>query len=361
MSKKIIVFSIIVILFGSILLMHRQNLHNHENLPIAVKVASVVTKPMPIVIEAPGTIEASKTVNIRAQITGTLKKIDFIEGQYVEQGQPLFEIDSQPYQVKLTQAQASLTGDEAQLKSLNDDLARYTSLFKMGYVTKQEVEQEQAKVKAEFATVQVDRGNVNDATINLQYSKILAPIAGKTGNISVKEGDLITAASANPLVIVSQMNPILVDFNLPQDKVPEIIAYQNKGPLAVEVWNDDKSQKFGIGTLTFIDNGVDKTTGTVLLKASLDNPKQLLPGLLVNVKLVLAIEPHALVIPVDAVKIGQYGNYVYVVKDNKAAIAKIKVLRRVDNLAVITGDVVEGDKVITVASPDLDDGSVINY
>lgn len=354
-KSVIIVLSLIII---AILIFHPHT-HRERNQTISVNTVAVKEKAMPLILQASGTAEPSKTVDIRAQITGTLEKIDFIAGQEVKSGQTLFEIDAKPYIAKLNQASAVLAGDEAQLKATKADEKRFSALAKLGAVSKQDEDQIEAKLATAAATVQSDKEKVNEAQIDLQYTKIAAPIAGKAGDISSKEGDLVTAASNAALVNISQMNPILVDFHIPQDKLTAVLSWQNRSPLAVEIWNENQQQLLGRGTLVFIDNAVDKNTGTVLLKGSIDNTQKLLwPGLMVNVKLLLTTEEHALVIPIQAVKIGQNGNFVYLAKDNHALIKKINVVRQVDDLAVISGLAV-GDQVITVAPPNIENRSII--
>lgn len=338
---------------------HFQSHHKMEK-EVFVDVATVQAKSMPIMLQTSGTIEPVQSVNVRSQVTGTVIKINFTPGQNVSAGQLLFQIDPAPYQASLQQAQAVLARDQAQLQSTQLDKQRSTKLAKAGYISKQDYDHIQSSELMQQATVKADQENVKAAEIQLQYSQIHAPINGQTGNVSIKEGDLVTAASTTPLVTINQVNPVLVNFNLQQSKLIKLLRYKNQAPINVEVWTESGHHLLGAGSLIFIDNNVNSQTGTVLLKASIENSKHVLwPGLMTMVKIILATEPNALVIPSQAVQLDQQGQFVYLIKNNRAVVQRIKIDRQVGNLSVISEGLVSGEQVITVMPPDLENNTPV--
>ena len=326
----------------------------------SVVVTKVVEQPTPVLLEASGSIEALAAANVTPQITGIIKKVYFNSGEHVLKDQLLFEIDPAPFESSLRQAKANLARDQATLVSDQKDLVRYGTLLKSGYVSQQQYDQTTAQVKVDQATVSADKQLVKQAEIELTYTKILAPIAGKTGNVFVKEGDLVTAASATPLFTINKLDSVLVDFNLPQNQLIRLRTYHHEAPLNVQVMSEDGNMTLGEGTVNFIDNNISATTGTVLVKASVNNPKELLwPGLLVRVKLVLTTEPHAMVVPTQSINIDQQGNFVYVVQAGKAVVKHITVDRQVGNLTVISKGLSLGEEVVVVSPPNLNDGDKV--
>ena len=327
-----------------------------------VEVATAVVKPMPVEWDMPGSIEALQSVDVRPQISGTIKKIDFTAGQDVTAGQLLFEIDPAPFQVSLLQAQANLVRDQAQAQASGSDEQRFAALVSKGYVSREQYEQVRATAEQQKAMVAADLEKIHEAQIQLGYTNIQAPIAGKTGDVLVKQGDLVTSANntSTPLVTINQLNPVLVDFYLPQTRLPKLLSFQNKSPVAVQVWNDKDKKLLGSGQLVFVDNNVSSQTGTVLLKASISNSQNLLwPGLMVSVKLILTIEPHAVVIPTQAVKIDQNGNFVYRVVNGQAMVTRITANRQVGDLTVVSQGLSGGEQIVVVAPPELSDGTPV--
>jgi RND family efflux transporter MFP subunit len=336
------------------------HMRHKENKVVTVNVAVVETKPMPLLLQTSGNLEPLQSVNVRSQVTGVIKKIDFNPGESVRADQLLFEINPAPYQAALQHAKDVLQRDQAQLNSTVTDEKRFSKLAQSGYLSKQDYDHIQATAAMQSATVKADQENVKAAEIQLQYSQIRAPIAGQTGNVSVKQGDLITAESTNPLVTINQINPVLVNFNLSQNKLPKLLMYQNRAPIRVEVWSESGHHLLGTGHLIFIDNNVNAETGTVLLKASIANEQHILwPGLMVMVKIILTMEKNALVLSSQAVQVDQQGQFVYQVKNHKAVIQRIKVDRQEGNLSVISEGLQAGEQVITVMPPDLENGSSV--
>lgn len=327
---------------------------------VAVTVVKAAQKPMPLTLQMIGTIEAQRSVSVRPQITGMIKKIAFTVGQDVTENQLLFEIEPAPFLASLRQAQAKLKQDQAQLVVAEANVKRLVPLIKPGYVSTQDYEQALAVAKAQAALVAADRAQVQQAEIQLGYTKIQAPVAGKTGNVTIKEGDLVSNNSQDSLVTINQLDSVWVSFSIPQRDLPSLFKYQAKGPLTATICTEDGTKELGHGRLVFVDNTVNAQTGTVLLKASIDNAKHLLwPGLMVSVKLVLAVEPQSIVVPNRAVQLDQQGSFVYRVKEGKAVAQPVKVDRQVGGLSIISQGLAVGETVITTVPPELTEGSAV--
>jgi len=324
---------------------------------LVVEVSPAKVQAMPILLQAPGIVEAERTVSISPQVTGIIKHIAFRQGETVKKGQLLFEIEPAPFLESLNQAKAILKRDEATLYQNKLDAKRYTELSKLEYVTKQQAEQAVAVAQAQAAIVESDLAQVRQAEIQLGYTKIYSPIHGKTGNITLHTGDL-AIANNNILVTVNQLNPIWIDFNLTQNQLKVLLNHQKNGPLQVEIFIDDNIKLAEKGELIFIDNNINQQTATVLLKAKIHNPDyHLWPGMMVNTQLILAIESKSIVIPIGAVQIDQEGQFVYSVEKDKAKIKRIEVSRIIDGLAVISKGLIGTEQIITTISPSLAEGA----
>jgi membrane fusion protein, multidrug efflux system len=360
-KKQGVVIFIVLIIIGLLMIRYaftNQNSKHHPLSKITANIGIAEIKPMPLEIHLTGSIESVKSVTIRSQVTGTIKRIAFSAGQNVTAGQLLFEINPNSFQAMLKQAKANLEKSRAKLREDAANAERFGKLAKKGFVSQQQYDQAISTAAMQKATVAADQENVNQALIQLNYTKITVPIKGKTGNVTVREGDLVIANDT--LIIVNQLDPVLANFNLPQNKLPQLILYQAKNPIIVEIWNETKNQFLGKGELAFIDNTVNPATGTILLKAKISNPKQLMwPGLMISVKLILTTEMKALVVPSEAVRVDQQGNFVYRVENNKAIIHRILVDRQINKWSVIKNGLSSGDQVITIASPDLKDMSEV--
>lgn len=303
-------------------------------------------QPMPYSVGATGTVEPLQAVALESQVTGTLIGVNFREGDEVRQGQVLFRIDPRPFAATLAQAEAVLARDQAQQTQAAADAARYEALVEKDYVTSQQVDQARTTLAAATATLAADLAAVETARLNLQYATIRAPIAGRTGGLLVKPGNLVKAGGG-ALVVINQVEPILVRFAVPSVHLGPIQASRGRA-LPVQVTVPGAGQAL-TGTLTFVDNAVDSSTGTILLKASFPNRENgLLPGQFVAATLQLAVEPNALVVPAAAVVSGQQGSFVFVVnRDSTATTHPVTVERIADSLAVLTGGVSPGDRVVT--------------
>lgn len=322
--------------------------------PLSVSAAEAMIKPMPILLEAPGFLEPLNATSIQAQVTGTVLSVEFTEGQMVTAGQELYKIDPAPYQAALHNAQATFEQDKAQLAMTMISAQRDTDLIKQNYVSQQEYDQSISANEAQKAKVAADAALVHAAQINLDYTTIRAPIAGKISDSSVKVGDLVTTTNTTILTTIQSVSPLLVDFYLPQHNLRTILHYQQQNPIQVIVWNEPHTRQLATGTLSFIDNAVDPNTGTVLLKASIPTAvPNLWPGAKVSVEVILTVQPDALVVPSSAIQFGQSGNFVYRVEHGQAVSVPVTVDRQIGPWAVISQGLSPGDTVITAAPPTL--------
>src|SRR5205809_4784746 len=260
---------------------------------IPVTVARAEQRAVPYEIIATGTVEPRQTVSVQAQVTGVLTQVAFREGDDVTAGQVLFQIDPRPFQAALEQAQAMLARDRAQAQSAVLDAQRYAELVKQDYVTQSDYEAKRAAAAAQQAAVRADSAAVANAQLNLEWARIRAPIAGRTGRLLVRGGNLVRANAPDPLVIIKQLHPILVRFAVPERSLPDIQRYR-RNPLPVLVSPSKEDSAVASGLLTFVDNSVDTTTGTVLLKAEFSNKDGVLwPGEFLSVRLQLYMEDNA--------------------------------------------------------------------
>jgi membrane fusion protein, multidrug efflux system len=329
---------------------------------VPVSVTTVKRASVPYIVIANGVAEPMQTVAVEAQVNGILNRVTFAEGQPVQAGQILFEIDSRPYVALLQQARAQLVRDEAQAANARRDAARYAALVKEGYVTGSQADQAEATAASAAATVAADQANVSKAALDVANSTIRAPISGRTGSLLVRQGNLVKANSNPPLVVINQIQPILVRFAIPQSQLPDIQKYYRGGnALQVRATPSEGSGVPLMGTLAFIDNSVDSTTGTVLLKARFDNPEATLwPGQYTNVALQLYVDPNALTLPAPAVMTGQQGTYVYTIDSAGSAKQRpVQVARTVDSLAVISSGLKEGERVVVDGQSRLIPGSKV--
>ncbi len=321
---------------------------------VPVSVTTVKRLSVPYIVTANGVAEPMQTVAVESQVNGILNRVTFAEGQPVQVGQVLFEIDPRPYVAVLDQARAQLAKDQAMAASAQRDAARYASLVKEGYVTGSQADQAEAAAASAVATVAADRANIQKAALDVANTTIRAPISGRTGSLLVRQGNLVKANSTPPLVVINQIQPILVRFAVAQSQFPDIQRYYRGGnALQVRATPSEGSGVPLSGTLAFVDNNVDSTSGTVLLKARFSNPDG-------TVALQLYVDANALTLPAPAVLTGQQGTYVYTI--DTAGIAKqrpVQVSRTVDSVAVITSGVTLGEQVIVDGQSRLIPGSKV--
>jgi multidrug efflux system membrane fusion protein len=314
---------------------------------VPVSVAQAVRRAVPYQVQATGTVETVRRVNVTSQVTGLLQRVRFAEGDEVTAGQVLFQIDPRPYQAALLQAEANLGRDAAQAANALRDAARYRSLAAERSVTEEDYQQRQTAAEALTATVQADSAALSLARLNLEYATIRAPISGRSGSLLVHEGNVVVASASTPLVTINQIRPILVQFAVPAAELP---ALQRRPQASLRVLAQPAQDTTPLeGAVSFIDNHIDSATGTLMLKARFPNHDGLLwPGEFVNVTLVLGEQADALVIPAQAVVAAQQGTYVFVVNpDGTAEQRPVTVERTLDTLAVIADGLAPGAVVVT--------------
>jgi multidrug efflux system membrane fusion protein len=317
---------------------------------IPVTAATVEQKAVPYEIRAIGNVVEYSSVNVRSQVGGYLSKVHFQKGQFVRKGDLLFTIDPRTYQASLLQAEGSLAKDEAQLVSAQEDERRYAELVKKGYISRQQYDQAHASARSLEAVVKADKASVEYAKVQLSFCYIHSPISGRLGDILIDEGNLVKAADDNKfLVTIRQLQPIYVSFSVPEKDLGEIKKYMSSGRLPIYVYSDKGDTAPEKGALSFIDNAVDPSTGTIRLKGTLNNSSdRLWPGQFVNVVLSLYTQPDAIIIPSQAVQSGQIGQYVYVIKDDLTTeIRPVTVARTYGNDSVIEKGLKPGEKVVT--------------
>ena len=316
---------------------------------VPVTVGKSARKAIPLSVEVIGSVEASSTVSIRAQVTGELNSVNFQEGQDVSEGQVLFSLDPRPLQATLAQAEANLARDTAQAANAATQAQRAAELAERGIATREQVETASSASNALQATLAADRAAVDNARVQLQYATIPAPISGRTGALMVHPGNLVRANDTAPLVVINQLTPIFVSFAIPEAQLPMLKEYLEKGAVHVEANPPSGEGPPSEGQITFVDNAVDPTTGTIRVKASFKNERRRLwPGQFVNVVTTLATDPNAIVVPSSAVQSGQQGSYVFVVKpDNTAELRLVQVGRTRGDDTIVTKGLAAGETVVT--------------
>jgi multidrug efflux system membrane fusion protein len=303
---------------------------------VPVTVATVVQKSMPIEIRVIGAVEAYSVVSVHAQITGQLTAVNFKEGDDITKGQLLFALDRRPLEAALLAAQANLQRDIAQAANAKVVAQRYADLAGRGIATTEQLETSRTSAAALDATVEADRAAVENAKVQLQYATISSPIEGRTGALMVHEGNLVRAADQAPLVVINQVAPIYVSFSIPESRLPELKRFLALGTLQVEAKPPNEENPSSHGHITFVDNSVDQTTGTIRIKATFTNEDhRLWPGQFVNVIVALTKDPTAVVVPTAAVQVGQQGQYAYVVKADKTVEYRPVIVERTAGLETV--------------------------
>jgi multidrug efflux system membrane fusion protein len=343
---------------------------------VPVTVATTASKNVPVEIQVIGNVEAYSTITVKSQVGGEVMSVHFQEGDFVKKGDVLFEIDRRPLeaalnqatantfkdQAALGQAMANLAKDSAQAKYAEDQAKRYADLFKGGIVSRDQTEQLRANADAVAQAVKADQAAIESAKaaigsgqaaveqvkVQLSYTTIRSPITGRTGNLTVKQGNVVMANSMD-MMTINQVEPIYVTFSVPESQLNAIKNFMGQGKLAVRAKPQDDASAEETGTLTFIDNTVDATTGTIKLKGTFtNNDHKLWPGQFVKVTLRLTTQQNAVVIPNEAVQAGQNGQFVYVVKPDRTVEARpVTVGQRVDQDLVIQSGLAAGEVVVT--------------
>jgi membrane fusion protein, multidrug efflux system len=315
---------------------------------VPVTVAKAQVKDVPIELTAIGSADAYSSVSIKAQVNAVLDQVHITQGQFVKKGELLFDLDARPFEAALAQAQANVARDKAQAELDDVQAKRYQELYKAGVAPEEQLDTMQANADAQQAAVRADEAAVQAAQLQLDYCKIYSPIDGRTGALQVYPGNIVKQNDVPVLIVINQITPIYVDFAIPEQYLAVVDKFMAQGKLQVEAipYGDTKAE---VGYLTFVDNSVDNTTGTIKLKATFENSDhRLWPGQFSNVLLRLAQEEHAIVVPSQAVQTGQRGDFIYVVKsDSRVEQRPVKVARNVGQNAVISNGIEPGDTVVT--------------
>src|SRR5437763_2488159 len=331
------------------------------DLPVPVLAATPRIQDVPVYLDAVGAVRALNNVVVRAQVDGKLIPVNFVEGQDVKKGDVLGEIDPVIYQAQYDQAVAKKAQDEAQLANQRLDLARYQQLSASNAGSKQQYDTQRAVVAQQEALVNADQAVIDNAQAMLGYTKIIAPLSGRAGLRQVDQGNIIHAADLTGLVIITQLQPIAVQFSLPQQQIVRTNAAAAKGALTVDVFGNDGTTVIDSGTLKGIDNQVDPTTGTLKLKAEFPNANfQLWPGQFVNVRLKVDTLSQAVVVPTSAVQRGPAGTFSYVFGEGEIVTAKpVVVTQQNEHDAVIASGLSPSDRVVTTGFANLSDGAKV--
>jgi multidrug efflux system membrane fusion protein len=328
---------------------------------IPVGVFSAEKRDMPYYLTGLGNVTAFNTVTVKTRVDGQLVQVAFQEGQEVKKGDLLVLIDPRPYEVALSQAEATLFKDQAQLQDARVNLGRFTGLFADKIIPQQQLDTQRATVNQLDGQVRADQAQVDNAKLNLVYCRITAPVGGRVGLRLVDIGNMVHATDQNGLLVITQLQPIAVVFTLPQDQLPVVSKAMAKGQLAVLAYSRDGLTKLATGKLLTIDNQIDTTTGTGKLKAVFDNHERALwPNQFVNVKLLLEVRKDNTVIPADAVQRGPQGNFTYVIKPDKTAeLRPVQVSFTEGNLVSIASGLAPGEQVVTDGQDKLQSGSKV--
>lgn len=315
---------------------------------VPVLVVTAMQKSVPIQLRAVGNVEPYNTVSVKSQVTGVLQQAHFKEGQDVKKGQLLFTIDPRPLEAALKQADANLARDTAQLRNLREQVKRYAELVEKQYVSREQYDQIKTNADAAESIVDADKAAVDNAKVQLSYCYIYSPIDGRVGSLLVNEGNLVRVNDGTPLVVINQVNPINVTFSVPEVSLADLRRHMATGQLQVDASFAPEESRPEHGKLEFVDNAVDRSTGTVKLKAVFSNgERRLWPGQFVNVALTLTTESGVVVVPSEAVQVGQEGQHVFVVKeDRRVEMRPVTMGRTNEGEAIITKGLVAGEQVV---------------
>ena len=313
-----------------------------------MSVATAVQRDIPLQLHAIGNVEAYSTVSVKSQVEGQLAHVHFVEGQPVQKGNLLFSIDARPFEAALRQAEATVARDVADARNAEVDAKRRTQLLAQGFVSRDEYDQSQTKAASSAATVKADEAAVENARLQLQYCYIHSPINGRVGQLLVHEGNLVKA-NDTLLAVINQVRPVYVSFSVPEQELPEVRQRTAEGKLLVQAFVPHHDGTPVVGELRFINNAVDMTTGTVLLKALFANDDEALwPGQFVDVALTLAVRRDAVLVPAEAIQVGQQGQYVFVVAaDESAEVRPVVPGERIGQEIVVRQGLTAGERVVT--------------
>lgn len=329
-----------------------------QNSVVTVSVSPVVEKDATVPLKTIGSVEAYSTISVQSLVVGELLKVGFKQGDFVKQGQMLFEIDPRPYQAALAEAEGTLASDQAKYVNAEFQVQRNQPLVEKGYINQQDFEQLKANADAQAAIVAADKAAISAAQLQLEHATITSPIDGRTGSLQVDPGNIIKSASAVTLVTITQITPIYVDFAVSQQYLNDIRSQQANAPVPVTVSISGKKEQ---GSISFIDNTIDPTTDTIQMKATFANKDEALwPGQFISVTVPAANLKNALLVPSSAVQAGQSGDFVYVLNpDNTVSFRNVTVGAIVENDTVVLKGLTAGEKVVTAGQLRLADGTAV--
>jgi multidrug efflux system membrane fusion protein len=328
--------------------------------PIPVVAGAAQVGDIPIYLSGLGTVVPQRTVTVRSRVDGELLRVNFTEGQYVKEGELLAQVDPRPFQVQLDQAEGQLIKDQALLANARIDLERYRTLFQQDSIASQQVDTQAALVRQYEGAVRTDQAMVDNGRLQLSYARITAPISGRLGLRQTDPGNIVHAADASGVVVITEVQPITVVFTLPQDNLPAVLQrMKGSAKLAVEAWDRGFRAKLASGELLTVDNVIDITTGTVKLKAKFANTDlALFANQFVNARMLLDTRKGVITIPSAALQRGSQGSFVYVVKeDNTVSVRPVKLGPADAERVTVESGLAEGERVVTDGMDRLREGA----
>ena len=329
---------------------------------VPVAVSAAVAQDMPVYLTGLGSVTAYNTVSVKSRVDGQLIQVNFREGQQVKKGDLLVLIDPRPYQVQLAQAQAQLFKDQASLRDAQLNYQRFKDLLQeSGAMSQQQVDTQKSMADQFEGAVRADQATIDNAKLQIEYCHITAPVSGRIGLRLVDAGNIVHATDANPMLVITQLQPISVIFTLPEDSLLVVVQRMKQGTLKVDAFGRDDQTKLATGTLLTMDNQIDQTTGTDRLKATFDNQDGVLfPNQFVNIRLLLDVRKNSTIIPSVAVQRGPQGSFVYVVKADKTVEARpVTVALTQSNQSAIASGLQVGEVVVTDGQDKLQNGAKV--
>ena len=332
------------------------------NRAVSVSATTVQSGNIPIILRGLGTVTPYNTVNVKTRVDGPIVAVDFKEGEHVEQGQLLIQIDPRTYQAAVDQAEGQLARDQAQLNDAEVNLKRYQALWGYRAIAKQQLDTQAAQVGQFSGTIEADKANIESAKLSLSFTKITAPISGRIGLRQVDIGNIVHATDQNQMAVITQMQPIAVLFTIPADQLPQVLTRLHAGEhLTVDAYDRADQVKIATGTLETVDNQIDPTTGTSRLKAIFANTNEVLfPQQFVNCRLLLEVRRGVVLVPIPVVQRGPLGSYVWLIqKDGTVAMRTVTLGPSEGGTQQIMSGLAPGDRVVTDGQDKLEEGSKV--